>query len=442
MRLRGQALVVVLAFASAGGAGARQWIVDDDGPGDFRSIQAAIYAPYVVSGDSLLVRPGVYRETLYLSSKDLQIRSERGPFATILDAGGMGSVVSLLNRGPATRIEGFTLRNGSDQTGGGVWILGGAPVITRNVIEGNAAVGGSLGYGYGGGIEVYSAAPVITHNVIRDNTALDGGAGIDVYYSGPSTTGTCCPLIAQNTIVDNVVTAQGGKGGGILVFASEPWIASSILSTNAAALGGGIYVEKLHGNPDEPSVTTSIFFANQPTPADANSSWHLSPSNPQEDPRLSGGDGIALWPRSDSPALDAAEAGLPPGADLCGTPSPEDGDVDGETRGDIGAIESLGEVTGLMLGRDAVLAATVLSWNGSINPAARFNVYASDGDPFVNDVGSCLAVLAPDPSFLDTGTLPPGAIRYYLVTAEAVGEGSLGRRSDGSLRPAPACAMH
>ena len=107
------------------------WTVDDDGPASFRTIQQAINAAYVHSGDTILVRAGIYRETVSLSSKDLVIRSEKGAFRTILDAGRSGSAISLVNRSGATRIEGFTIRNGSDQTGGGVWVLGGAPVITR-----------------------------------------------------------------------------------------------------------------------------------------------------------------------------------------------------------------------------------------------------------------------------------------------------------------------
>jgi hypothetical protein len=429
-------------IGAAATAGAAQWIVDDDGPGDFRSIQAAINAPYVASGDTVLVRPGAYHETVYLASKDLDIRSEQGPFVTVLDAQHAGSVISLVDRSAATRIEGFTIRNGRDQTGGGIWITGGAPVITRNLIVGNEAVGGYLGYGYGGGIEIYSGAPVITRNVIQGNTALDGGGGIDVYYSGPSTTGTCCPLIAQNTVVDNIVTAPQGAGGGILVFASEPRIASSIVSGNAAVRGGGVFVERVQGNNDEPVVTTNIFFSNDPDDADSNGPWRPPSSNLHADPRLGPGERIALWPRSDSPALDAAETGLPAGGDLHGTGSPLDGDVDGTAAPDTGALESLGEVTGLVAADDPdTPGAIVLSWDASVNAAAGFDVYASDDDPFTIDGGACLAMLLGTPSYTDRDPLATGRIRYYLVTPQDAVEGSRGLRSDGTPRPAdPSCS--
>ena len=440
MRRRGAIAAASLSALLAGGSPASTWIVDDDGPADFRSLQAAVYATYVVSGDTLLVRPGTYRETVYLSAKNLVIRSEKGPAVTILDAEQGGSVVTLENRSAATRLEGFTLRNGRDQTGGGIFIVGGAPVITRNVIEGNEATGGAYGYGYGGGIEVYGAAPVITHNVIQGNRAVDGGGGIDVYYSGPSTPGTCCPVLAQNTIVDNVVTATGGKGGGILVFASEPRIASSILAGNSASLGGGLFVERVTGNGDLPDATTNLLHANVPDPADSNAAWHLPNSNREADPRLGPGERSAFWPRSDSPAVDAAEAGLPAGADLAGTAGAMDGDVSGAASPDIGAVESLGEATALRLVYDRAAGRATLQWDASINPAARFNVYGSTGSPFRTDGGTCLATLLVSPGYADVSTLPAGGIRYYLVTQEDAVEGSRGMRSDGTPRPAtPSC---
>ena len=433
--------VLLLPVLAAAAAQAAQWVVDDDGPADFRTVKAAVAAPYVLSGDTLLVRPGTYRGAITLSSKDLDIRSEAGPALTTLDAVGEGSVLSLENRGPGTRIEGFTITGGTSETGGGIWIFGGAPTITRNIVEGNSAVGGFLGYGYGGGIEIYSAAPVITRNVIRDNTARDGGGGIDVYYAGPSTPGTCCPLLAQNTIVGNVVTGAAGLGGGILSSASEPRVSSCIVDGNRAASGGGIFVERL-GNHDQADVAFGIFHANVPDDAASNASWRLPSSNRHVDPRLGQGEAIALWPRSDSPALDAAESGIAPSIDLAGRCASCDGDLDGVAAPDVGALEGRGEITGLVAKPEPLVPwATRLSWDGWLDPAVRFHVYASDGDPFVVDGGACIAASLQQTWFLDEQVLGPGAGRFYLVTAlAATGEGPRGWRSDGTPRPdVPSC---
>jgi len=439
---RRAAISTVACVAVALGADrAAQWIVDDDGPADFSTVQAAVNAFYVHSGDTILVRPGIYHGNILIDSKDLVVRSEAGPFVTILDAQDSGSVVSLLDRTSATRIEGFTLTRGRDQTGGGVWIYGGGPVITRNIIQGNSAVGGYLGYGYGGGIEVYGSAATITRNVIRGNQALDGGGGIDVYYAGPSTAGTCCPLIAQNTIVDNTVTSPVGMGGGVLVFASEPLLSSSIIAGNQAALGGGIYVEKVQGINDAPAANNNIFFANAVGDSGSNANWRLPSSNLQMDPMLWHDEWIDLWPRSDSPALDAAESGLPPGPDLTGYSGAVDSDLDGVAAGDIGALENRSDISGLAVIEDPSIAgAALLSWDDALDPSVTFNVYRDDGNPYVTSGGACLAWGLTSPSYSDAAPLPAGTVRYYLVTGSGAVEGSRGMRSDGSMRPAtPAC---
>lgn len=167
-----------------------QWVVDDDGPADFATIQAAIEAFYVHTGDTILVKAGLHLGNVVLTSKDLVIRSgslRDHPRRAGLRLRGVSDGPILRDAHRGLHHQG---RQGPD--GRGVWIYGGGPVVTRNVIVGNSAVGGFLGYGYDGGIEIYSSAAVITRNVVRGNTALDGGGGIDVYYAGPSTPGTCC----------------------------------------------------------------------------------------------------------------------------------------------------------------------------------------------------------------------------------------------------------
>ena len=431
---RALALALLLSLSQAR---AVQWIVDDDGPADFRTLQAAVDSYYVHSGDVILVRPGYYPGNVVVSAKDLVIRSEQGPLVTILDALDSGSVVSLQNRTSAMRIEGFTIRGGRDQTGGGIWIFGGGPVITRNIIEGNEAVGGFLGYGYGGGIEIYSSAAVVTRNLIRGNRALDGGGGIDVYYAGPSTAGTCCPVIAQNTIEDNLVTAATGIGGGILVSASKPWISSSILRGNTAASGGGLYVEKLQGTSDMPDVSASILHANVPDTSASNVNWRLPSSNVEADPLLGEDPWPGPKPRSGSPALDLAEPGLPNGADLFGWPA-FDSDLDGTARGDAGAVENRGEISGLHVDAGAGGAAAI-TWDDALLSTVHFHLYVS-GTAFRADGGTCLAGSLVAPAWQDAALLAPGEARFYLVAGHGSIEGSRGFHPDGSNVPSlPAC---
>ncbi|MHC4384915.1 MAG: hypothetical protein ACYS0J_19070, partial [Planctomycetota bacterium] len=89
-------------------------------PADQPSIQAAI--DVANGGDEVVVAPGTYVETIDFSSKAITVRSSGGAALTIIDAHGVGSVVTCQSgEGPGTVLEGFTLTGGdpSPASGGG-----------------------------------------------------------------------------------------------------------------------------------------------------------------------------------------------------------------------------------------------------------------------------------------------------------------------------------
>ena len=95
--------------------------------------------------------------------------------------------------------------DGGGDGGAGIWIFGATNLaIVSNIIRNNTTVNGN-----GGGIYTLNAWPVaIVNNLIYNNTAGCGGGGIafDAHDSG-------APydfLIANNTLVDNTSTGQGG----------------------------------------------------------------------------------------------------------------------------------------------------------------------------------------------------------------------------------------
>jgi peptidylprolyl isomerase len=85
----------------------RTWIVDDDGPADFHTIQGAINSPQVMDGDAIFVHNGTYPENVVVNKEVLLIGESRE--ATVIDGGGNGIVLDInSNNVTAT---GFTVEN-------------------------------------------------------------------------------------------------------------------------------------------------------------------------------------------------------------------------------------------------------------------------------------------------------------------------------------------
>lgn len=115
-------------------------------------------------------------------------------------------------------LDGFTVRNGETEYGGGVHIDSASPIISGCVIVENRA------YTAGGGVFVTGdASPIIIASQILSNTAQDG-AGLAIYDGAT-------PLIDNNTIISN--TADWA-GGGIRVIASGGTIQNNYIASNKA----------------------------------------------------------------------------------------------------------------------------------------------------------------------------------------------------------------
>lgn len=173
------------------------WYVDDDscpGPGTgastdpFCKIQDAIAA--ASDGDTVLVLPGVYAESVDCLGKGIALVSRDGPDVTLIDGTGHRWVLVMnVPNAKLGRLEGFTMANAISHE----WQYGqagvdcrGNVVVTRNVITRNSGQ-------YSGGLFCRGAVTV-TDNEIRDN---GGGFGTGGVIARGQT------LIARNRIVDN-----------------------------------------------------------------------------------------------------------------------------------------------------------------------------------------------------------------------------------------------
>lgn len=164
---------------------------------------------------------------------------------SILDASELGSVVlAPAGATPSTVIDGFTIRNGRRDFGGGVYCNKASITISNNVITRNTAVAG-------GGIYCRDCSPKILKNRIIENGCpyvpgyLAAGGGIYCQQSSP-------------TIIGNQVNGNtGDDGGAIYCYLSSPVIASNRISGNSSYRDAGI---SCHGG--SPFMINNVIVAN------------------------------------------------------------------------------------------------------------------------------------------------------------------------------------
>ena len=102
--------------------------------------------------------------------------------------------------------------------GGGIYIIGGTPTITNNIISNNNA-----NWNPGGGISINNSTAIILNNVISNNYAHDDGAsgGGGIWCSASNAT------FINNTIVNNV--SDINSGGGIAIIGCSPIFQNCII---------------------------------------------------------------------------------------------------------------------------------------------------------------------------------------------------------------------
>jgi len=213
-------------------------------PDNFSSIQSAVDA--AASGDTIIVRPGIYFENVIIHAKGLTLESEAGPLATWIDGGQDGRVVTMYDNGAdPIRLEGFTIMNGYS---GGIACGGGTAVISNNRIMWNSVKATHSG---GGGIAC-SGPTIDTFVEITNNTIAHNDMKVDPFGNGGSGGGIRCERCVTVSITDNLIENNWAvmAGGGIFLrYVDNSVIARNVIRHNWAVftgsggggVGGGIY---------------------------------------------------------------------------------------------------------------------------------------------------------------------------------------------------------
>jgi len=226
----------------------------------FPSIQPALSA--ALDGDTVLVRPGTYHESLVLVGRSITIESTAGPDTTVVDANNQDTVLQIagLLASVSVEVNGFTFTNGNGtQFIGGR--AGGVALAIAHASLHNCRITGNVGgRGAVGGIHISSGSLAMTRCEITNNTGGDmpfnkggfsgrgGPGGLQVVdpVAAPLTLDLLDCLIAQNTGGDGFTfffaTGTGGSGGIEL-------LANGLTIPNCRARNCNI-VDNLAGNGD------------------------------------------------------------------------------------------------------------------------------------------------------------------------------------------------
>jgi hypothetical protein len=212
----------------------------------FNTIQAAIDA--AVASDVIEVAPCTYNENIDFSNMAITLQSTdpTNPAVvalTIIDGGAAGSVVTCDSGETSTTVlDGFTITNGSANSGGGMLNSGASPTVTNCTFTGNTAT-------FGGGMENVSGSPTVSNCTFSGNTAQYGGGMENVSSSSPT--------VINCTFSGNTATSHGGGMYNIL---SSPTVSNCTFSGNAAQFGGGME----NSSSSSPTVTNCILWGNSP----------------------------------------------------------------------------------------------------------------------------------------------------------------------------------
>lgn len=216
-------------------------------PSEYKTIQKAIDLAEV--GDTILVGPGVYKESLLLRTSASLISTE-GAAKTIVDAGGRGSALKCDQVDSTATIRGFTFKNGVSDNGGGLFLSSSFPRVTDNVFTADSAT-------YGGGLCALWSNSLIKNNKFIGNKAKYGGAIYTMFIA---------PTIDSNLVENNKAEIAGGLYFGR---SSEARAKGNVVRGNQAKDGGGVF-----SNRASPTLEGNIFKGNKADQGGAISAFH------------------------------------------------------------------------------------------------------------------------------------------------------------------------
>jgi predicted outer membrane repeat protein len=227
--------VTTLLAGLAAPAAAQDWVVRQDGTGDFTTIQEALDVAQpgeeIMVGDGLYTGPG--NTALTFAGKGIFLRSESGAGNCVINGEGeFAGFVFTSGEGPDSIVQGFSILNTGGSDGAAIICTDGSPTIIACQIGANIA-------DYGAGLYCMgdNSNPTVQECSFVNNVAgFDGGA---VYA-----TSAAAPRFEACFFISN---SADQSGGAVFALGANPAIALCYFSQNDA-LAGGAAVYSSSGN--------------------------------------------------------------------------------------------------------------------------------------------------------------------------------------------------
>jgi hypothetical protein len=221
-------------------------------PADQPTIQDAIGA--AVSGDEIVVAPGIYGEQLNFLGKDIIVRSSGGAAVTTITGGSENApLVRIISGETGATLQGFTLSGASNATadGGALEIIDSGATIRDCIVTLNT----TTDFG-GAGAYVSGGSPTFIATTFLSNASSNGDGSALLIVNGSDVTLTNC------TVTANGDSSGSGLSGAIRVDGSALTVSGGTFSGNFTS-GGGLGGAITAANESTLIVSGASFSGNQ-----------------------------------------------------------------------------------------------------------------------------------------------------------------------------------